>query len=171
VVLLLFVVLLFVNVDSLVLTVAEGFNDNNYIHYANNGLGNSVRATLLTSISFTYVLGNLPRLEGKSLVYGKLYLIGLILGIMAIHVSMLTRIQMYFDIFAIVTLPTIYKMNSESGPVLVRPKHPLATIWDIANKYALPILVLTIFALRYYSFFTNPMWRLFYKYQSILSLL
>lgn len=171
VVLMLFVLLIFVDVNGVVLSVAKQFDDVNYVYYASSGRGNSLRATLLTAIIFLYVLGNLPNLQGRTLVYGKLYLVGLTLGILAIHVSMLTRIQMYFDIFAIVTLPAIYKMNRESGPVLVRPKHVFGTLWDLCNKYFLPILIFTVYVLRYYSFFTNPMWQSFYTYRTIFSVL
>lgn len=167
----LFGMMFLVDVDSIVLSVVSQFGDANYVHYASGGQGNSLRATLLTSITFFYVLGNLPRLQGRLQVYGKLYLIGLIFGILAYKMSMLTRIQMYFDIFAVVTLPAIYKMNAESGPIIVRPNNVRGTLWDIANKYALPLLIFIVYVLRYYSFFTNPMWQSFYKYHSVLSLL
>lgn len=171
IVLVLLLVMFVLDVDAIVLAVVRLFDDVNYVYYASGGRGNSVRATLLTAISFIYVLGNLPRLKGEYLVYSKLYLVGLIFGIVAYHVSMLTRIQMYFDIFSVVALPAIFQNNLQTGPARIHPDNVLVTLWNIANHYVLPILIFAVYILRYYSFFTNPMWQSFFTYQTIFSAL
>lgn len=146
---------------------ATVMDDANYLHYASNGMTNSARATLLTSIFFVYVLGNLPKLQGTDLVYAKLYLIGLAFGICAIRMSMLTRAQMYFDIFGIIAIPAILMNNR--GKAVIEHKRIWLSVWDCINHYALPILIFLVYALRYYSFFTNPMWASFTTYQTIFS--
>lgn len=163
-----FALLFVVDLRAIILAIARIFNDGNYIHYAIQSLGNSIRATLLTAISFVYVLGNLPRLKGWSLVCGKLYLVGLICGILAYHISMLTRLQMYFDIFAVVVIPAIIREDLNRGPVRIDANNLLGTVWNILNKYALPVLVFMVYILRYYSFFTNPSWEAFFTYRTIL---
>lgn len=144
------------------------FEDSNYNFYVSSGLTNSLRATVLTSCFFLYVVTNLPELHGKSLVFGKLYLIGCILGILAYRLSMLTRIQMYFDIFSIAVLPGIFCQVQSEGAIVVNSANPLATFWKCINKYAMPVLLLLIYILRIYSFFTNPMWASFTTYHTIL---
>lgn len=166
----LFLLLWVVDLSSIIIWAAQIFDDANYMAFANNGLTNSLRATLLTGISFVYVLGNLPKLQGKEVMIGKLYLLSLILGILAYRLAMLTRIQMYFDIFAVVALPTIF-CRVQQSPALVYRDKKMLTIWNIANKYVLPVLILLVYILRYYSFFSNPMWGSFQEYRTILDLL
>lgn len=161
-----------VDMVGLVKYVAAWFDDSQYMHYATNEMTNSLRATLLTSVYFVFVLFNLPRLKGKMLVYGKLYLISTMLGVLAFRVSMLTRIQMYFDIFSVVVIPAILIELRKEGRVKVDRSHPIASVWGCINHYALPILIFVIYGLRYYSFFTNPMWsRYFAEYRTIFELL
>ena len=160
-----------IDLSDLIVWTAKLFNDPNYLSHAQTGTQNSLRATLLTSIYFIYVLYNLPRLSGKTLVYSKVYLIATILGMLAYKMSMFTRIQMYFDIFSIIALPLIFYDIQSRGPVECRADRPLATMWDCVNKYAIPVLLVTVYFLRYYSFFTNPMWRSFFEYQTIFSTL
>lgn len=166
-----FAMLFFVDLNEIVLWAVQIFDDANYIAHAAGSIGNSLRATLLTLISFVYVLGNLPRLEGKALVYGKLYLVGLAFGVLAYHTAMLTRIQMYFDIFSVAAIPAIIQNTRSHGPILVESGHIFRTLWDILNQYVLPVLVFAVYILRYYSFFTNDSWSAFFTYQSILSIL
>ena len=161
-----------VDVVGLAKVAALWFDDTEYMHYATNEITNSLRATLLTSVYFFFVLFNLPKLKGRMLVYGKLYLIGTMLGVLAFRLSMLTRIQMYFDIFSVVVIPAILIELRKEGKVKVDPSRPIKSVWGCINHYALPILVFTIYALRYYSFFTNPMWeRYFSEYRTIFELL
>lgn len=167
--LVMFCLMFLVDLNGVVVAMVRLFEDANYLHYAKSGLGNSLRATLLTGISFVYVLGNLTRLEGKALVYSKLYLVSLILGVLAYHMSMLTRVQMYFDIFSVVAIPAILRADQQRGPVRVRQENIPATLWDIVNRFALPALVFLVYGLRYYSFFTNPSWSAFFTYRTIFS--
>lgn len=162
--------LLFIfDLNQIVNTVALWFRDANYLHYSIDSDQNTLRATLLTSFYFIYVLGNLNKLEGKTLVYGKLYLIGTILGVLAFRLSLFTRIQMYFDIFSVIALPAIFLQVQSRGRARLHPNNPVATLWEVANKYILPTLLVVVYLLRYYSFFVNPMWEAFVEYRTIFS--
>lgn len=143
------------------------FEDKNYMHMAEQDVQNSVRATLLTSLYFVYTLFNLPKLKGRTLAFAKLYLLSPLLGVLAREVAMLTRLQMYFDIFSVVVLPMIFVNVQSRGPVILNRRNPLITFWDCVNKYALPALILMVYALRYYSFSTNPMWASFLRYYTL----
>lgn len=128
-----------------------------YQHVLSDGMHNSLRATLLSSVTFFYLLWNLPRLRGKTLAYAKLWTIGSMLSVLAFRMSMLTRIEMYFDLFSIVALPRM----------LIRPRRD-AALPGLINNDLFPAVMLLILLLRYYSFFTNPMWESFFTYQTIL---
>lgn len=146
------------------------FDNKNYTNYATQELSNSLRATLLTGVTFIYVLCNLHKLEGTSVKYGKLCLISTGLGVLAYQLSMFTRIQMYFELFSIIAIPQIFLAVQSQGPVKVDGRRPLKSFWDCVNKYVLPFLIVVIYLLRYYSFFTNPMWEPFFHYQTFLKL-
>lgn len=158
-----------VDIQAISNWVAVQFNDANYKVYAQSDMVNSLRATILSSFSFFYVLGNLPKLKNRELVYGKLYLLSTVLGILAIRLSLMTRIQMYFDIFSIVTLPTIFAKVQAEGPIYVNMVNKQETVWRCINKYILPSLIFVVYLLRYYSFFSNPRWQSFATYQTIFS--
>ena len=132
-------------------------DDSNYTYYFSSGSTNSLRATLLTGVYFVYVSINLPNLKGYKLICGKLYLIGSFLGMLAVHLSMLTRIQMYFDIFSIIAIPAIIEHHINNAEVGWK---------KMVNLYFFPALLLVIYLLRYYSFFTNPMWHRFTIYHT-----
>ena len=167
-----FVGLYMVDMVGVAKYVALVFDDNQYMHYATNEMTNSLRATLLTSVYFIFVLFNLPRLKGRMLVYGKLYLVSTMLGVLAFRLSMLTRIQMYFEIFSVVVIPAILIELKKDGKVEVDRSRFLESLWGCINHYALPILMFMIYALRYYSFFTNPSWsKYFSEYRTIFELL
>lgn len=159
--------MLFLLVEGAVITevVEVGlkfFNDSDYLHHFSQDASNSLRATLLTGVFFAYVACNLQHLNGYKLICGKLYLIGLLFGLLAFHYSMFTRIQMYFDIFSIITLPSIveYHVENTEGK------------WQkIIHLYAFPICILVIYLARYYAFFTNPMWTKFGTYHTIFEAL
>jgi len=146
------------------------FDNADYIHYVSGGVTNSVRATILSSMFLIYTILNLTRLEGNALVYAKLYLVGAVFSVFAIKLSMLTRLQMYFDIFSVVALPMIFKQTFESDAIVYRD-NVIFSFWNVLNKYAFPILLMIIFCLRYYSFFTNPLWKSFTEYKTIFSFL
>ena len=123
-----------------------------------NNLHNSLRATLLSSVTFVYLLWNMPRLRGNTLVYAKLWLVGSMFSVLAYRMSMLTRLQMYFDIFSIVAFPRMLARTYRDEK------------WkEVLNRYLFPALILLILVLRYYSFFHNPMWESFHTYQTILT--
>lgn len=160
-----------VDVAAISRLIAAWYGDGQYMAYAENDIQNSLRATLLSSTYFLFALMNLPKLEGKALVYGKLYMVGTMLGVLAFRLSALTRIQMYFDIFAVVTIPLILIELRKEGKVRIDRKKPVGSVWACINHYALPVLIFTIYALRYYSFFTNPMWSYFTEYRTIFEVL
>ena len=156
---------------DLVVWVAERFGDKNYIYWAQQDMKNSLRATLLTAVFFLYTLYNLPKLSGKTLAFAKLYLISPWLGVLAKEVAMLTRLQIYFEIFSVVVLPAIFMQVRARGPVTVNRRNVLITYGDCINKYVMPALIVTIYLLRYYSFFTNELWEPFFTYHTIFRLL
>jgi len=124
-----------------------------YTYYFKQGLQNSLRATLISSLFFFFVIFNINKLEGKEIIYGKLSLIATIISLLAIRASMITRIGMYFDIFLILTIPQIFSR--------IRGK---------ANRQILFIIMISIYLLRYVSFFNNPIWIEAYSvYRTILS--
>jgi len=140
------------------------FDDPNYIRYFEQDRQNTIRATLLTSVTGIYLLLNIRKLEGASLMCAKLYLIGIALGVLAYRVSMLTRFQMYFDIFSVVAIPSILQTNKE--PKIEEPEWLV-----ILNKFVFPLLIFVIYLARYYSFFTNSLWEAFFTYKTILRIL
>lgn len=153
------------------LSIAKWFGDKNYVYWLGQEMKNSLRATLLTSVFFFYVLYNLPKLSGKGLVFAKLYLISPWLGVLAKEISMLTRFQIYFDLFAVVALPMIFMQVRSKGNVRINRRNVLITYGDCINKYVMPVLIVAIYLLRYYSFFTNELWKPFFTYRSIFMLL
>lgn len=149
--------------DSLLQYGLDFFDIPNYEYYTTLG-SNTVRATLLSAIYLIYISINIPRLSGTTLAFSKLSVIGYIFAILAFRVSMITRLQMYFDIFSIITIPMImYQSKTDSNSK--------NKIFYMTNKYVLPMLIFTIYILRYYSFFTNPLWASFLKYHTILSVI
>lgn len=151
--------------------VTTWFGDKNYIYYAQKDDQNTIRATLLTALYFIYTLFNLPKLKGKYFVYGKLYLLSTMFGLFAYQMSMFTRFQMFFEIFSVVVLPQIFRAELQSGPIPIRMDNPVVTVWGCINRYVMPVLLVLVYLLRYYSFFTNPLWRKFFEYDTILSLI
>lgn len=145
--------------DNVAQFVLDIFDNKQYDYYYDQGATNSVRATILSSFYLVYILINLPRLEGATLMCSKLYLLGCFFSVLAFRLSMLTRLQMYFDIFSLVSLPMILleniKLNEKS-------------VYTLLNKYILPALMFIVYFLRYYSFFTNPLWEPFYNYETIV---
>ena len=93
--------------------VLSFFDSKNYDSYV-NGETNSLVSTLMYLIILVYVLINLNGLSGKALMSAKLYAFALAFGILAYRMTMLTRIQQYFDIFAVVAIPNIIKNNIRS---------------------------------------------------------
>jgi hypothetical protein len=124
---------------------------SHYQYYYNQGIQNTLRATLISSFFLFLVLFNIHKLKGKEIIYGKLSLIATMVSILAFRVSMMTRIGMFFDLFLIITIPQIF-----------------CRIEKKIYRQILFIILIGIYFLRYYSFFTNPLWESFREYQTIL---
>ncbi len=142
-------IMLFLLIDNSIFSyimesILDFFNNKNYDYFYNNGEG-------------------LTNSEGKAVMCGKFTLFALAFGILASKVAFLTRIQYYFDIFSIITIPYIIKANREMV-------HPVK-IEKLFNVYILPITVFIIYILRYFSFFTNPLWERFANYTTLLELI
>lgn len=121
--------------------------------YIQQGLQNSLRSTVISSFFFFVVLLNQKRLVGREMVYGKLSLIGTSLSLLAIRLSMITRIGMYFEVFMIVTLPQVF-----------------ARMKNRVYRRALFLIMLLILVGRYVSFFANPLWNEAYSsYRTLFS--
>lgn len=145
-------------------SIISCFDSKNYNHYFTQDLHNSLRATLLTGISFVYILLRLPDLAGNDALYAKLWLLGVVFNLFAYRLAMLTRLEMYFSIFSIVAFP---RMVIDSR----RCAHKHTPIFNFLCQWMLPGLIITVYLLRYYAFFTNPMWEPFHHYRTILDLL
>lgn len=152
--------------SSLLNNILEWFlaflDDTSYENYFSQQTTNTLRATLLSSFFLVYVLLNLPRLDGYTLLFTKLYLVGCVFSVLAFRLSMLTRIQMYFDVFSVVSIPMLISFNRN-----LRKK----SIYTILVRYVLPLLMFTVYFLRYYSFYTNPLWEPFFEYRTIFEVM
>ena len=147
------------NLTQIIERILEAFDDKNYTSYFVDSEQNSMRATLLSAVYLIYIILNIQKLKGKTLVYTKLYLVAIIFAVLAYNFSMLTRVQMYFDVFSIVSLPGIIEHNYKNNEKILS---------RAINVYALPILILLIYVLRYYSFFVNPLWESYRTYRTII---
>jgi len=128
------------------------FFPSKYMYYYNQGLRNSLRATLISSYFYFLLAFNIKKFNYENIVYAKLSLIGISFNLLAYQIAMLTRIQMYFDVFFIISFPIIF-----------------SNMKNKFYKYFFLIVFIMIYILRYYSFFTNPLWEPFWHYQTILS--
>jgi hypothetical protein len=144
-------ILLFTPVFDITVDKLLEYLPNHYRYYYNQGLQNSIRATLISSFYLFLIAFNLGKLKGKEIIYGKLSLIATILSVLAIKVSMITRVGMYFDLFLIITIPHIFSKIEKK-----------------IYRQILFIVLIGIYLLRYYSFFTTPLWESFREYQTIL---
>lgn len=143
--------LLFTPLFDIIINKVLEYMPNNYRYYYNQGLQNSIRATIISSFYLFFIAFNLGKLKGKEIIYGKLSLIATILSVLAIKISMITRIGMYFDLFLIITIPHIFTRIEKK-----------------IYRQILFIVLIGIYLLRYYSFFTTPLWESFREYQTIL---
>ncbi|MBA4310807.1 MAG: hypothetical protein C0425_10810 [Chlorobiaceae bacterium] len=125
-----------------------------YSYYLTLELGNSLRSTLLTFFYFLMIILNINRLEGKEIIFGKLALLSTSVSILSYKVSMITRMNIYFELFMIVAIPLILYRTKSVGWKL---------FWFIGS--------VSIYFLRYYSFFQDPLWEAAYgTYKTILGL-
>ena len=123
-----------------------------YEHYYEMGLQNSIRSTMISSFFYLFVVLNIDKLKGKELVYGKLSLIGTMLSVLTLRVSMISRVEMYFNVFLILTIP-----------------HILDEITSKRMKYVFLLIIISLYLLRYVSFFTTPLWESYFNYKTILT--
>lgn len=150
---------------SLVEWVLGQLNIVNYNYYFETTTGNSLRSVVLSSIILFYASINLYFIKDKKTeIYTKLWFIALMCNVLSYRLSMFTRIEMYFSVFSVVAFPVIYLKNRRT-PIFRRK------FMNLLNNYVFPALICTIHILRYYSFFTTPLWEPFYTYHTILELL
>lgn len=113
---------------------------------------NSLRSMIISSFFYLFLLFNINKLSGKELVYGKLSLIAAMISMLTIKIAMISRIGMYFDLFLIITIPQIIDKFSSN-----------------TQKYVFILLILSLYLLRYISFFTTPLWESYFNYETILN--
>ena len=171
IILLVLTAILFLDIKRISGIVAVPLGGGEYLHHISEGIGNSLRATVLTSIYFVYLIFNFNKTDGKMAAYSKIYFVAVICGVLAYRVSAFTRIQMYFDVFSVVTLPYLFVKNTEQKIIACGDVPTKSVIFGVINKYVLPCLIVIIYLLRYYSFFTNPDWSSFHSYRSLFELL
>lgn len=116
---------------------------NRYDRYL-TGSGNSLNATLVALMYFLYGLININKLEGKSVAFGKLYLLSSAVSVLAYRISLFVRIGIYFDIFSIVAVPLIIAANVK------KEKDGLLRAFNI---YIIPALIFGTLLIKYYNFF------------------
>lgn len=145
--------------EYIVKYIIESLNNENYILYINNNTENSLRMLLLTLVIYIYVVIGLFKLDGVKYSIVRLYAFGLFIGLLSFRIAMMTRIQMYFDIFGVVALPLIWEVN-----LSLRCKNRLVyTMYNVLW----PIVILAIFFARYISFMTNDLWQPFFEYKTL----
>lgn len=122
-----------------------------YENYYIQELQNSVLSTIISMIFVVFIGFNLRKLEGNEVIFGKLSLFASVISVLAYNVSMITRIGMYFDLFLIITIPQILSRFSNKS-----------------YKICALIILIMMYSMRYYSFFSNPMWESYWSYKTIL---
>lgn len=147
---------------SLINKVLEIIENEDYSHHFENGATSSLRSVVLSSIFLLYTVLNINKLEGKVLMFAKLYLIGTAIAVLSFHVNMLVRLQYYFDVFSVVVIPTIMRCNSITSP---------KSVSGLINKYLCPILMFGTLMGRYINFFNDPLWERFVNYRTIFDVL
>jgi hypothetical protein len=147
------------------------FNDPNYKHYFENDGGNTAGTLLNYGTSILYILCCLPKLKGKTLMFSKLYLVNLVLGLLCYHVSMLVRFQMFFEPFAFLALPLIIK-DRYCEFFKKEEKTTEDVFVFLLVDILLPLLVFKMYFIQYRWFFTDTMYySKFHKYGTIFGLL
>ena len=128
------------------------FPEYSYHFLPGEGLNFGIGALVNTLFFFLLIFLNIDKLEGKELVYGKLYLIAITFTFIARVSPMITRIGMYFDVFIIVTIPIIFSK--------IKKGH---------LKNILFAFMLIIYIARLRSFFNDPIWWSFLEYRTIFN--
>ena len=145
--------------EGIVNRLLSVLNDKNYNYYYKQQNTNSLRSTLLFGLILVYLIINHNLLNGKCRMYTKLYIVGVICGILAYKIQMISRIEQYFDIFAVASIPMIIKENVEKDKLSSQK-----SFLRFLNVWVLPMSVLLIFGLRYISFFNASVWEKFHEY-------
>ncbi len=148
---------------SLLEKAVSYFDSANYKYHLAQEMTNSLRSVLLTGITLIYIIIKLPYLKGKTLVYTKLWGVGIAFNVLAYRLAMLTRLEMYFSIFSIVAFPL---MVMDSWRTITQHSR----LYNFLCQWVFPGIIIVVYLLRYYSFFTNPMWEPFFEYKTILGL-
>ncbi|WP_238382807.1 EpsG family protein [Vibrio coralliirubri] len=121
-----------------------------YSHYE-SGEGNSLRSVLLSFIIFLFILIRMNTVDDKHVPFVNMTLISSYLSLLAFNLGMLTRFAIYFDVFSIVGMPVLF-----------------SNLRKDKKAFLFGLLVLAIYILRYYSFFTNNLWQPFFQYNSVI---
>lgn len=124
----------------------------NYLNYIDSDLKNSLRTLILSSIIYLIIVFYYKLLDEKEIIYGKLAIISSSLSLITFKISMISRFQLYFDVFIIIIIPIIVS----------RQKNKLL-------KYLLLSVIMGIYGMRYISFFQTPLWIESYRiYKTIM---
>ncbi len=126
-----------------------------YASYVDLGQPSGLRTAFISFVLFLIVIFNINKLEGRAMVYGKLALLAGAVSLIAVKIVMIARIGMYFEIFLVVAFP-----------------HILSSMKLKVNQQIVFWIIITIYAMRYVSFFLNPEWSPYYgNYQTIFGAL
>lgn len=121
-----------------------------YKHYLEIPEKLGVRSVVISSFYVYFIFKYINKLNDQKMIYGKLYMIGTIIQILAFNIPMLTRIGMYFDIFMVVAIPQIFSIITSKREKIINFG-----------------MILLILLLRYVSFFNTPLWKSFFSYKTI----
>lgn len=146
------------------------FGDANYSYYFANDTGNTASTVTNNAIAIAYVLICLPHMKGNSLTFAKLYLVNLVLGALCYHVSMISRIQMFFEPFAFLALPLMLKERYTAFFNKEEKTAEDVAIFILAD-ILLPLLIFRTYYVQYKWFFTDDLYAKFHEYKTIFGLL
>lgn len=138
----------------MVINAVAAFIPEKYQEYISGQQG-QFRTGLLSLVMLVIMGEFLEELEGKQLVFAKLFMIGTIITTLSVALNLLARFTFFFDFFALVTIPYLLKHSQ---------KRDLITIFTIYT--------LGVYGFRYYNFFNDPNFKDSYgTYRTIFSLL
>lgn len=144
-----FLILMFPERFEVLVQLVFNYTEVDYSHYLGDKQ-NSIRSIAISSIFYFILIFSVKKMDTRYLPYAKLALVGSILSLSTRFMPMITRIQMYYDIFYIVALPMI--------------------VFHVRDKYVRSVVIFVIIAiyiLRMYSFMNNPLWESFTVYRTI----
>ncbi len=153
--------------DTIMRFMLELMNNKNYSYYYSDGIGNSVPSVIAAAVILVYLLINSGKVRGGANVYLKLCIIGYMLSVLAFRSNTIIRLRMYFEIFSVVAIPTLIKINLENGLVL-RAKSKGALFCKAFNRFVMPIFIFAVYIVKYINFFRDPTWSMFFDYHTVL---